>query len=197
MAALQKPAPVHMSVAEFLDWDSGDRTGRLWQLRDGTPEAMAPATETHGAIQNELGALLRNHLLERGDQCRVVTAPGIVPRVSSQDNVRIPDLAVTCISPSTERLLRGPTLVVEIRSPSNEDETRANVWTYTTIPSVAEILVVSSFEVSAELLRRRPDGTWPETPEILKPPAILELASIGFSVPLADLYRTTALHSPR
>jgi Uma2 family endonuclease len=34
-----------MTVAEFLDWDSGDRTGALWQLRDGEPEMMAPASD--------------------------------------------------------------------------------------------------------------------------------------------------------
>jgi Uma2 family endonuclease len=139
--------------------------------------------------------LLRNHLLERGSACRVIAEPGIVPRVRADENVRVPDLAVECGRVDTEHLLRDPVLVVEILSPSNEDKTRANVWTYTTIPSVAEILVVSSFEVSAELLRRRPDGTWPEIPETLKPPATLELASVGFSVPLTALYRTTALGS--
>ena len=30
-----------MTVAEFLAWDAGD--GRLWQLVDGQPQAMAPA----------------------------------------------------------------------------------------------------------------------------------------------------------
>jgi Uma2 family endonuclease len=193
MVALRKPIPGHMSVAEFLDWDSGDRSGRLWQLRDGTPEAMAPTSKTHGAIQTELSGLLWTHLSERSSECRVITAPGIVPRVRSEANVRIPDLAVECGPPDTERLLLDPILVVEILSPSNADETWANVWTYTTIPSVVEILVVSSFEVSAELLRRRADGTWPETAEKLNPAATLELASIGFSVPLAALYRATAL----
>ena len=59
MVALRKlPPPAPMTVAAFLAWDPGDRSGRLWQLRDGVPEAMAPATEAHGAIQAELGALI-------------------------------------------------------------------------------------------------------------------------------------------
>ncbi|MBV8094479.1 MAG: Uma2 family endonuclease [Acetobacteraceae bacterium] len=193
MVELRKPARLQMTVAEFLDWDSGDGSGARWQLRDGTPEAMAPATEAHGAIQSELIALLRNHLLEQRSECRVITEPGIVPHVHSQDNVRIPDLAVTCVPPSTRRLVRESVLVVEVLSPSNKDETRSNVWTYTTIPRVTEILIVSSFEVSVEILRRRPDGAWPEKAEVLKQPAVLELASVGFRVPLAALYRTTAL----
>jgi Uma2 family endonuclease len=84
-------------------------------------------------------------------------------------------------------------LVVEILSPSNADETWATVWAYTTIPSVTEILVISSMAVAAELLRRRPDGTRPEVAERLKPPATLELASVGFGVPLTALYRATAI----
>jgi Uma2 family endonuclease len=193
MVALRQPYPVHVSLTEFLDWDSGDRSGALWQLRDGRPEAMAPARQTHGAIQNEFGALLRNHLLDRNSACRVITNPGIVPRVRSEENVRIPDLAVACGPPGTARLLLDPVLVVEILSPSNADETWGNVWTYTTIPSVTEILVMSSVVVPAELLRRRPDGTRPEVAERLKPPATLELASVRFGVPLTALYRATAI----
>ena len=52
--------PVRMTVAEFLAWDAGD--GRLWQLVDGEPQAMAPASRTHGAIQAELCRLIANHL---------------------------------------------------------------------------------------------------------------------------------------
>jgi hypothetical protein len=34
------------------------------------------------------------------------------------------------------------------------------------IPSVRELLVVHSIRIEAELLRRRPDSTWPEQPDI-------------------------------
>src|SRR5260370_4463880 len=106
MTALRKTVPRRMTVAEFLDWDSGDRWGRLWQLRDGVPEAMAPTTEAHGAILLELGALIRNHLLQSGSPCRAVAEPGVVPRVHSRGNVRIPDIAVICKPPSRERLIQ-------------------------------------------------------------------------------------------
>lgn len=193
MIALRKTVPRHMTVAEFLDWDSGDRSGRHWQLRDGVPEAMAPTTEAHGAIQVELAALIRNHLLQAGSPCRVVAEPGVVPHVNARGNVRIPDLAVICRPPSRERLMHEPVLLMEILSPSNEDQTWANVWTYTTIPSVAEILIVSSTSVHAELLRRLPGGTWPEQPASLDAEATLELASIGLALPLAAIYRTASV----
>jgi Uma2 family endonuclease len=183
--------PVRMSVAEFLAWDPGD--GQPWQLVDGEPRAMAPANRTHGALQNELGSLIRNHLVERRSPCSVVTTPGIIPHVRSSHNFRIPDLAVTCSGyQAEESALTDPVLIVEILSPSNEADTWANVWTYTTIPSVREILVLHSATIGAEILRRLPDNTWPEEPELIES-GTLALDSIGFSVALADLYRFTRL----
>lgn len=48
--------PTHMTVEAFLDWVPA--TGQLWQLVDGTPIAMAPASDAHGAIQSEIAFLL-------------------------------------------------------------------------------------------------------------------------------------------
>src|SRR5262249_40286851 len=141
MNVVRKRLPEHLTVADFLAWDSGDRSGRLWQLRDGVPEAMAPASQRHGAIQGELGALLRNHLLATGRPCRLVVAPGVIPRIRARDNVRIPDLGVSCTPYDGGHTLTEPVLLVEILSPSNAAETWANVWTYATIPTVTEILV--------------------------------------------------------
>ena len=137
---MHKRVPARMTVDEFLVWDAEDASGRRWQLIDGEPALMAPAAEPHGAIQAEMARLLGNHLAERGSPCRVIAAPGIVPRVRANENFRVPDLGVTCAPPSREVMVQDPVLLIEILSPSNESETRANVWTYTTIPSVREIL---------------------------------------------------------
>ncbi len=86
-----------------------------------------------------------------------------------------------------------PLLLIELLSPGNEADTRANIWTYTTIPSIHEILAVHSTRIEAELLRRGTDGRWPESPEIVAAPAKLTLASIDFTTAPAAFYRTTAL----
>ena len=194
MSAFAKPPTVsRMTTMEFLVWPD-DPTGRRWQLVDGEPMAMAPASDAHGSIQAAVGALIFVHLRDRRSACRVVSAPGIVPHVRADSNVRIPDLAVTCApADPNERLLRDPVLIVEILSPSNEAETWANVWTYTTIPSVTEILIMQSLTIGAELLRRQPDGGWPSMPERLGEDAHLRLASIDATFRLADFYATTAL----
>lgn len=192
MSGALKHPPTRMTLDEFLAWDSGDYTGLRWQLVDGEPVAMAPARQNHGAIQSELGRLIGNHLAEQGSPCRVITEGGIIPRVRANENWRIPDLGVTCEPPKDIIEVAAPVLLVEILSPNNYAETRANIWTYTTLPSVQEILVVNSVRIEAELLRRRGDGTWPEQPEAI-PAGAVDLASIGFATPLAALYRTTSL----
>ena len=53
--------PYLMTVAEFLDWETPDGFDR-WELIDGTPEAMAPASDRHGAIHGEVARLIGNHL---------------------------------------------------------------------------------------------------------------------------------------
>jgi Uma2 family endonuclease len=171
-----------MDTAEFLAWDAPG-AGR-WQLVDGEPRAMAPASETHNIIQGELGALIRNHLVAMGRRCTLVPNAGIVPRVRSDSNVRIPDLAVTCVRSREEsHATSDPILLIEILSPSNRAETWTNVWAYTTIPSVREIVVLHSTSIRAEILRRGVDDNWPERPQLIED-GTLQLQSIGLSLPL-------------
>ena len=184
-----RKVPAVMNTAEFLAWDAPGN-GR-WQLVDGEPQAMAPASETHNIIQGELGALIRNHLVAMGRRCTLVPNAGIVPHVRSDSNVRIPDLAVTCVRSTQEsRATCDPVLLVEILSPSNQAETWTNVWAYTTIPSVREILVLHSTAIRAEMLRRDTHGHWPERPEVLED-GTMELQSIGLQLPLTAPYAGT------
>jgi Uma2 family endonuclease len=193
MVALRKHAPARMTLTEFLSWDPADPSGRTWQLIDGEPAAMAPGSETHAALQGEIARRIGNHLIDRGGDCRLLSQPGIVPRVRANRNFRIPDLGVTCAPATLGLMVPDPILLIEILSPSNEAETRANIWAYTTIPTVQEILAVHSTRIEAELLCRSADGSWPEEPDILATSDTLTLSCIDFATSLSDLYRTTAL----
>ena len=188
--ATYREAPHHMTVDEFIVWaDNGS-----WQLVDGEPRAMAPASATHGIIQTNVGYTLTRHLRELGSPCRAVTEPAIVPRVRSRSNMRVPDLAVTCAPVESGQIaLPEPLLIVEILSPTNEAETWENVWTYVSIPSVQEILVLRSAGIAADLLRRQPDGTWPDEPLPLGRDDTVRLDSIGLSCALAEFYIGTHL----
>jgi Uma2 family endonuclease len=180
-----------MTVPEFLAWDAPGET--RWQLVDGEPIAMAPTSRTHGTLQFEMGRLIGNHLADAGSPCSVVVAPGIIPRVRSNENFRIPDLAVTCTRYETEEYdVRNPVLIVEVLSPSNRADTWRNVWVYTTIPSLEEIVLLSSTAVRAQLLRRGSDGSWPAEATVIDD-GDLRLESVDFAVNLAAVYRTTRL----
>jgi len=193
MVALHKRLPKRMTLDEFLAWDPSDATGARWQLIDGEPVAMAPAREYHAAIMAEIARLIGNHLADRDSPCRVLSQPGIVPRVRANRNYRIPDLGVTCAPPENGLMVPNAVLLIEILSPSNEADTRSNIWAYTTIPSVREILAVQSTRMEAELLRRDPDGNWPEEPKIVTGRALLTLASIDYATTMSEFYRTTGL----
>lgn len=193
MSAVLKQPPEHMTVADFVQWDSGDWSGRRWQLVDGVAVAMTPARDAHGSIQAEIARVLGNHLVDRRAPCRVVTEGGVIPRAGAAENFRIPDIAVTCAPPGDAVAVPEPVVLMEILAPGNVAETRANIWAFTTTPSVLEIVLLHSGRIEAEVLRRLPDGTWPDNPRIIDVSGELQLNAIGFSVQLAALYRTTAL----
>ena len=87
---MASPAPKHMTLAEFLEWDEG--TDRRYELLDGTPVMMAPTLEAHGELAVALGAEIRARLKQ---PCRVISEAGIVIR-DRADTYYIADLAVTC-----------------------------------------------------------------------------------------------------
>jgi Uma2 family endonuclease len=183
-----------MRVAEFLAWP-GDGTRRKFELVDGEPRAMDPASVTHGTIQANIGALLHDHL--KSTPCKPVAAPGVIPRIREEMNMRVPDIAVNCVPDEAgQRALPDPVIIIEILSPSNETETRENVWAYTTIPSVREIVLVQSTSIGAELLRRQADGNWPGRPLLIGAGGEITLESIDFRSPLSEFYADTYLLRP-
>jgi Uma2 family endonuclease len=190
MSALAK-LPIHMSVQEFIHWEPGD--GMHYELVDGEPRAMAPASTVDAFLQNEFGGLIRNHLREHNSQCEVLANPGVIPHLLSAHNVRIPDLGVTCspLAPG-QATVPDPVLLIEILSPGNQAKTWSNVWAYTSIPSVQEILVLHSTRMEAEVLRRIADHSWPQAPERIVGDDLV-LLSTGFRIAMRDLYARTGL----
>jgi len=180
-----------MTVQEFLAWD---HPGPFrYELVDGEPRAIPLGPASHGLLHSELGALLGNHLDAHDPTCFVLSSAGIVPGHRPHDNFRVVDLAVTRgpIRPDAFAVPE-PLLLAEILAPDDVERTWANVWAYTSIASVQEILILRSDRIAAELLRRLPSGGWPERPTVIVGGS-LELGSIGFTVALSELYGRTGL----
>lgn len=189
--------PPSMTVAEFEAWQPPEALrDRRWQLIDGEPVWMAPPGDDHGSIQSMVCYLVMRHLTDTGSPCRVVTTPGVIPRADAAHNERVPDLGITCTPAAGGKTIPDPVVLIEALSPGNQAATRRNVWAYTTIPSVSEILLLSSLWMSGELLRRNPDGGWPATPLLLDAESVLRLDAIGFEAPIHQCYATSSL-APR
>ena len=197
MNTAARKLPEMMTVGDFLDWP-GDGTAARYELVDGVLRAQEAASDTHGTIQSNLVGIIQPHLRRERPGCRVVTAPGVRPRLRANWNFRIPELGVTCVpNRADQHAIPEPVVLIEILSPSNATETWSNIPLYASLPSVAEILIVDSSKVSAEILRRGQDGSWPQDPEAIGPQGVLRLASIGFETPLIELYRDTHLARPQ
>jgi Uma2 family endonuclease len=193
MPSGHREIPEQMTVADFLAWP-GDGSGRRYQLVDGNVRAISIGTTTRGLIQATLAYLLANHLDAEGSPRHAIIRPCIAPRVRASLNVRCPALGVTAAPDEPgQYILSDPIVLIEILSSDDARDTWENVWSYTTIPSVREILVVHSTQRFAELLRRDADGNWPAEPEEIGPDSTLRLDSIAFACPLPAIYAQTHL----
>lgn len=193
-AALVNVAHRKMTVAEFEAWEPQQHANRKWQLIDGTPVCMAPTKPNHGRIMANLTTLLQVHLWASRPGCDVVIAPGIIPNIRPDKNELIPDLAVTCEQASPHaKIPTAPVILIEVLSEPNEAISRRNAETYQSMPSVQEILLLDSLAVRAEIMRRSPNQSWPQKPAIAGAADPLDLTSIGFTTPMAEVYRATGL----
>jgi Uma2 family endonuclease len=177
---------LRMTLAEFLTWDDG--TDARYELVDGRIVSMAPPSDARGTIVMNVGFEIRRQLRP---PCRVRTEAGIL-RPNRDDTYYVADLGVTCGPPADARQdLPEPILIVEVLSPSTEDHDRGRkVTDYREIPSLQEILVVSSQERRVELWRREGDH-W--LVEDLIGEASVRLESCNASIPLAAIYANVAL----
>jgi len=183
---MAEPAEKRWTVEEFLAWDDG--TDRRYELVDGRIVAMAPPSEAHGTIVANLAAELRNRLRP---PCRVVGEAGVVP-ADRDDSYYQTDLLVTCAPPERGRRHPvDPVLIVEVLSPSTADHDRGRkVEDYSRLPSVQEILLVSSEERRVRSWRR--DGPrW--IVEDLIGEAELRLETVPDPIPLAAIYEGSGM----
>ncbi len=182
-----------MTAVEFLAWDGAGHIGKL-ELVEGQVRAMSPASGTHALVQARLAILIGSQLLARKSPCRVGTEAPISPRIHANDNVRAPDLAVTCAPISNDKLFPDPILIIEVLSPSNRRETWESIRAIASVPSLKEILVVDSEKRWAEIFRREADGGWPVHGQSrLDDQGTVELESIDVTFTLDDVYTGTYL----
>lgn len=186
--------PTPMTADAFLAWP-GDGSGRRFNLVDGIARPMSPASPTHSVIQANVCMLVANAIDAAGLDLTTLIEGTIVPGRQSGNNVRVPDVLV-CSAPVERGMpaAPGPVLVIEILSPGNQAQTRDNLRSYASVPSVQEIVLVHSQRVLVEVQRREADGTW--TMDTVKPGSEPILATVALRCPVEALYRRTWLTRP-
>ncbi|WP_437925593.1 Uma2 family endonuclease [Sorangium sp. So ce291] len=175
------------TFAEYLAREQASETKH--EYANGEIFAMAGGTPEHGLMAVNVASVLRGQLVDR--RCRVYNSDVRV-RMQATGLATYPDVSVVCgrleRDPEDENSILNPVALVEVLSPSSEAYDRGEKFAhYQTIPSLREYVLVSYQRRRVEVLRRNDDGTW--TLYDVRESGVAELASIGCSLPLDEVYR--------
>ena len=188
MALASKPQK--MTVEEFLVWHEEQDVRH--ELIDGIPypkhatwTAMAGAELAHGLVCNNVSAAITGPVVERG--CEVL-GPDAAVRTAI-DQIRYPDLTVTCSDEIEGYEVVDPKLVVEVLSRSTKlYDLRDKRAEYQRLASLLYILFVDPVLKRAKLHSREPGENW--TSQIyFEPEHRIEMPLIGASITLATMLR--------
>jgi Uma2 family endonuclease len=185
MAAAFPYARHRYSYAEYLAYERD--SGMKHEYIGGDILAMAGGSLRHSALASRISAALEN-ALQRG--C-VAFQSDLRVRILATGRATYPDASMICgvidrdpADPSGATVT-NPTLIVEVLSPSTEQDDRGDKWQgYQQIPSLQEYVLVSQSRPRIERFRRLATGGW-EYHEVTE--GTVELTS-GAVLDLARLY---------
>jgi len=172
-----------MTVEEFLTWHDDNR--RRWELVDGALRAMVIPTSAHSELAGNVAAVLGSQL---HPPFRFGTEAGLV--LPDRDEILyVADFLITRVPRSMgERLFPDPILVGEILAPGTEVYDRqTKLPDYMSLPSVREIVYLSSSAVEAEVWQAADDDWRHERYSGAN--AVLALTSVPVHFSLAEVYK--------
>ena len=189
---MTRRAERHYTVEDYFSVEESSSVRH--EFYAGEIFAMAGASLNHNRISRNLLAALQSRLAGSdcepfGTDLRVRTPGGLYT---------YPDVLVVCgqVQLSGERLetVTNPALICEVLSDSTRDYDRGEKFTlYRAIPSLREYVLVEQARPLVECYRRSPGGAgitadaW-QCRRYDAPDAAVELASVGVSLPLAEVY---------
>jgi Uma2 family endonuclease len=182
--AAYNPNPPLMTFEEYLEFV--EHSPLRYEYVNGVVHAMSGGSVAHGLVTGRLLSVVGTYL--RGGPCEVFSSSVDLEIRSDTDEINyIPDLMVAC-NPAewTEKSIRNPRLVAEVLSPSTRHiDEREKATNYRRVDSIEEILLLEQSQPKITAFRRA--ARW--RPQIYSgTDAVLELRSIGLSVPLAQIY---------
>ena len=182
-------APAITTADDFLRWNEG-REGKREFVRKRIVEMMTGGSRNHAELSLQLAMLLKAGLDPR---TIVVTVADYAVRTPF--GVRYPDVMVELRDDAAGGLAtEKPLFIAEVLSPTSlARDFGEKVTDYTGLESLAHYLILSQDEPRVWLFSRGEDGGFAREPEMLAgSDATLELAGLGVTLALADLYRGIA-----
>lgn len=188
MAQLVRPRHRY-TYDEYLAYERD--SARKHEFDDGEILAMAGGSRRHNALASRVSAALEAN---RKPGCVAFQSDQRV-RVLATGKATYPDASLVCgpiegdpadLSGAT---ITNPTLLVEVLSPSTENEDRGGKWQhYQLIPSLHEYVLISQEEPRIAVYRRLPSGSWEYTETTsgtvaLADGAVLDLARLYAELP--------------
>jgi Uma2 family endonuclease len=169
------------TLEEFLAFDDGTDTS--YQLFEGRIVAMNPPLRGYGGLVVRLAAGISGQLRP---PCEAYAEAGIVP-VNRRHSWYKADLIVTCTpGNSKDQFIAEPVLVVEVLSPTTSaSDFNRKLPDYQQIPSMRDILLVSSMERLVRHWRRARDG-WRE--QAHRRSATVRLSGLPVVIAMRELY---------
>jgi Uma2 family endonuclease len=147
---------------------------------------LAGARESHVRLVMRLARFVDTHLED--SHC---IAYAMDMRLAVDDRTYYyPNLFVTCPPRTGAEMVaqQDAVLIAEVLSPGIEGDDRGDKFhDYQRLPGLAEYALLSTDEAHVDLFRRSPEGLWVLHQSESGDDLVLE--SIGFSVPMAQLYR--------
>ncbi|MGD9889301.1 MAG: Uma2 family endonuclease [Halothiobacillaceae bacterium] len=142
-----------ISVEDYLAGELSSQTKH--EYIDGKVYAMGGASSRHGLIANALAFALTPNARKKG--CQLFVADMKVHlEISNQPVFYYPDLVLACDPTDRDTYIRNrPCLIIEILSPSTERvDRREKRWSYQTLPSLREYVLVAQDRPQIEIYRR-------------------------------------------
>jgi Uma2 family endonuclease len=193
---VRKPVVVYnkakFTAEEYLQFEK--QSGEKHEFYHGEIFAMAGAGPRHNKIFSSL--FLSIGLRLKGKPCQPY---GSDLRIYIPENslYTYPDISIICgdIIPSEEDpdTAVRPSVLIEILSPGTADYDRGGKFKlYRDIPTLKEYILVDSEAINVEMFCLNTHGHW-ELEEYRTVQEMLSVASLGITIPLAEIYADTKL----
>jgi Uma2 family endonuclease len=189
MSTVPQRSRYHHTFAEYLAYEAD--SGMKHEYDDGEIIAMAGGSRRHNALAAKVTTALENG---RKRDCVVFQSDQRV-RIVATGKATYPDVSMVCgpiegdpADPNGDTIV-NPTVIVEVLSPSTEQNDRGSKWQhYQQLGSLREYVLVSQAERRLEYYRRLPNGAWEYRDVVegtleLECGPVLELATLYADLP--------------